>query len=146
MGSAAPEGLLLREALAQILAEQAAPGLQVDFQEVVTQLRDQPLALGLQEMVGGVGGPAQGGAVGRAQAQFRQGTAGRPGLLLAGGREGREVVASLDPVLDVEAAEPVADQHNPERHGPRAARRHCMGASGFPWSGENSGHLRPGPP
>jgi hypothetical protein len=49
--------------------------------------------------------------------RWRQVSAARrsgQGLVHPLGGESAEVVAALDAVLDIEAAEPVADQHNPE--------------------------------
>ena len=114
MGGLAPQRFLLGEALAQGVAGQAAPGLQVDLQQLVAEPGLDGLAVAAEQVAAGVGGPAQGGAVNRLQGQIGQRPPGGQGLVHALRGESAEVVAALDAVLDIEAAEPVADQHNPE--------------------------------
>ena len=62
-------------------------------------------------------GPPEGRAVGRVNRQSPQGFAGGQGLFRASLGEAGEVIAALDAVLEVEAAQAVANQQDPEGHG-----------------------------
>lgn len=117
----APAALLLGIALSELVAEQATPGRQINFQELVTGGGHQTLTLGRQQSGGGAGGAAQRGSVGGVKREIAQGFTRDPGLELPLGGEHGEVVAALDAVLDVETALPVTDQHNPKGHGTGAA-------------------------
>ena len=136
----APLLLLLGIALPQLLSQQTAPGGQINFQQPFRLFGNQVLALLGQEQSGGFSGPPQGGAVGSGPGQIPQGRPCGTGLALASCREARQVVAALDPMLHIEAAQPMAHQHNPKGHGLVAAQIPSYGRGagqnphiGAPW-------------
>lgn len=109
----APALLFAGKALLDLLPQQPAPGFQVDFQQQGVVGGDQPLALGFKQGAGRVAGAPQGrgeGGVDRQILECRSGGARLPEAFF--GQAG-QVVATLNPLLGVEAAEPVANQHKP---------------------------------
>ena len=69
------------------------------------------MALGCQQFFGGVVGAAEGGRQGPGEYHFLQVEAAGAGLLAPGVRQAGKVVPALDAVLQVEAAESMANQH-----------------------------------
>jgi hypothetical protein len=72
--------------------------------------------MGGQQRRGGVVGAAQRGAVGSSEGQIAQGLTGGQGLLHTLVGEAGEIVAALDAVFQIETAQAVANQQDPERH------------------------------
>ena len=93
-----------RETVLDFAAQEPTPGVQIDFQQVVAELGFKGLPLVGQERRCGVLCPAQGRGVGLVKAEIHQGPAGGPGLLEALRGECGQVIATLDAVLNVEAA------------------------------------------
>ena len=108
--------VVVGEALLHLAAEQAAPGGQIHLQQVVIELGLEATAMGRQEGGGRVSGPAQRRAVGGGDRQIPQGFACNPRLAQALLGEGGEIIPALNPVLQVEAAQPMANQQDPEGH------------------------------
>ena len=68
-------------------------------------------------------GASQRRAVGRCNRQITQSLARGQGLLDTLLSEAGEIVAALDAVLEIEAAQPMANQQDPERHRRRIEQK-----------------------
>ena len=66
-GAMAPDGLQFWCPLDEFAERPASPGLQVDLQQVVVQDVADAMALGRQQLFGGVAGAAEGGRQGRGE-------------------------------------------------------------------------------
>jgi hypothetical protein len=130
-GMVTPAPLPLGVVLAKIRAQQPAPGTQIDLLEIVVKNGTAATpTVGRQQGGGRIAGPAERGAVGGVETQSPQGLAGETRLLDTFLREAGEVVTTLDAVLQVEAAQPVANKQKADGHG----------------SGDHSGMHRMGAP
>ena len=144
MGGFPPTLFLLRKALTQFLAPQSTPGSQVNFEQVVIELGRQALPLGLQQIGGGVPGASQRRAVQAVQGELGQGRANTAGLVHALGGERGEIIPPLDAVFQVVATQSVADQDNPEGHGPGASGQQSYGrGESGPMHGRGGPSLEP---
>lgn len=117
LGGFAPAALLLRVEGADLAAQQAAPRGQVDLQQIVVVKGAQRRAMAGQQGRRRGAGPLQRRAVDSVERQFRQSLSRTTGLELPVLGEIRKVVTALDAVLQVEAAQPMADQHDAKGQG-----------------------------
>ena len=119
-----PAALLFRSVYQQILAPQAAPGGEVDFQEFIHVERILGRTMGRQQQGGRLAGPLQRRAVDSLEGHIAQGLAGAASLLGPLLGQCGEVVAALDSPFLVETAQAMANEQDPEGHG--------SGATGIP--------------
>ena len=112
-----PCGVVLGELRLDLTAQQATPRGQVHLEQVIAQLQIHAGSLCRQQGLGRVVGAPQGGAVSGINRQPPQGFTGGQRLLSAHIGQAREVISALDPVFEVEAAQAVANQQDPEGHG-----------------------------
>ena len=111
-----PGAVVFGEALAHFAAQQAAPGSEIHLQKIVIQRGLEAAAMGSEQRRSRVVRSTQGRAVGGGEGQIPQSLTGGQGLLHPVLGEAGEVVAPLNAVLQIEAAQAMANQQDPERH------------------------------